>query len=317
LRGVKIPFLEREFNCVIGIVVVGAEIEEQSNPRELEIEVVGGLDEIQSIPVHVFSISDFQAMLTELNTIPDIVQYLGIRQKLFSSGQILQPVAEKDFISVFQTNYPVIEDLLKNPQNTALIERDTWKGIVRNNTQAFLRRERDFRFAKAIDYIIEEVHTTIGFNLSDEIEDKGPANIGPGNVEGYLFVAEELASIPRIVRAQLGEKIVDKCKAAAKVAKGFSYFVYLLEESGTPTVFLAHRGTREERYNRLLDLVSCADVFFKLGKAFGIAMTAFGQEESSYDFLYVEGTEYNEIEELEARAKQIFGPTQRVDYGEW
>lgn len=317
LRGVQIPFLNREFKKIIGIVIVGVQSKSGTDSGEFEVQVVGGVDTVQEIPVHVFSVSDFDALLSEIDTIPDLIKYLETRKILFESGQIMMPVAEKDYLAIYQTNYPLISDLLQNPDNKAIIERDTWKGIVKNNQGAFEKRERELRVSRVIDHIIGEVHTSIGFNLGDELENEDGFKFEPGTIDNYVFVAEELAAIPRIVRAQIGQIIVEKMKAAQVMEKGFSYFVYKLEEANLPTIFLAHRGDREERHVRLTDLVSCAYVHFGTERAFGVAMSAAGAKEHSFDFMYVERVEYKNEKEIKERARLIFGPLKKIEYGKW
>lgn len=320
LREVTLPFDCKNPRRIIGIVVIDV-VKGANFTDEQEIEIFGGLDKVHDISVHIFLKENFEVLAGELDTIPDLLRYLDIRETLMRKRILFPLTCELDFLAIFKTRWEVIQDCLEGKTPGILVEPGLWESTKTKHVGKFADREDRKRISRVVDGIIEEVHKCIGYSLEQEQADctAHPPELarGPGTVEEYVEIASELSGLARVERMAIGERILEKLRKADTDDKGFSFFLFWPAKERGPIVFMSSREERQARRVRLYTVASAAYVYLGVSRILGIATENFSAPERSFDFALLDGVSFENQQELQDFGEKIFGPKEEERRDEW
>lgn len=321
LRGIALPLRLEEPRTITGIVVLNVQHPE-SWSEEDRVAIYGGLDKVHGISVHVFLLDDFELIAREVDTLPDLFQYLSVREKLMRRRVVFPMTAERDFLAVYLTQYGLIEDCLSGKLNSLMVMEGTWDGVLVQRAEEFAKRADDKRASRIFDKLIEEAHKCIGFNPASEAPPPNGSSSTPttkaASSEDYVQVVHELSRVHRADRIVIGEKIIEKAKRADTDPKGFSYFVSMPPHGDTLFVFLASRLDRTSRRDHLWKVSAVAHVRFRPKMLIGVAAPNFGATSGSQDYLVLgEGVAFDDEEDLLRVGSQLFQDPVRHSRDEW
>lgn len=317
LRGITLPFDCSKFRTTVGIVVVDL-VAEGKVSKELQIELYGGIDRVRDIPVHVFLRRDLEIVLSELDTIPDFLQYLSAREAIMRKRALLPLTGETDFMAMFQTRHDEIRRCLDGEIDLLVLEEGLWEATKRQHAKQFEERERRRAVSRLVDKTIESVHRCIGFNVGDNLGDVGWASdLAASGVREYQVVAEELSGLTRVQRMELGEAMLMKAQQADSDPKEFAYRVFMPGGDQIPIVCLCSRSSRSERRRQLYKVASVAYVHLSLKRIIGIAMDNYSAREMSQDYLLMDGVQFENEADLRALGPRLFGPLRGLQPDQW
>lgn len=317
LRGVPIPLCGQSFRRIIGVVVFDV-LTTAGESLAGQVECMGGYVEVNGIPVHILRAPDFRQIAREQNTPPDLVNYLAVRARLFAENKLIPLVAELDLFGVFKTRYPDIEEVLNNNGGFLVVEPGLWESVRKEFAERWKARDERTTPSYVVDLLIEQVHTCIGYDPRTEDpavypEDAVPS--GPSSGVEYWEIVQRLGRLTRIERAQFGENILEKLRAADSNPVAFT-LIHRLPDVG-PLVFVASNKPRGERIRIMHHLMKCAAVIRGTSHAIGVATQAFSSEDRCYDFAVLGDLTFPDIEAATAEAAKWFGKTRNTSLDEW
>jgi len=110
VKGYDMPFNCSAVRKTTGVVILDL-IGEERIPPEDRTSIWNGFTVKFGIPIHVFMRQDFEAISTELDTIPDFLKYLEVKEKIRSIEKSFLFGEELDFLTLYKTNWPLVDDL--------------------------------------------------------------------------------------------------------------------------------------------------------------------------------------------------------------
>lgn len=306
LRDINICIQTDTIRQTTGLVVLDTE-----QPSDAGLEGDEVFDTVGGTPVHAFLLGDFRLLTQELDTIPDLLDYLHARQALYSKSLLAKHPLERDLLCAFTTRYDAIEAVFAIEGRGLLIPDGLWESTVRENMACYARRAEIRNQSLVMDKLIEQVHRCIGFNPA-------PGTSESGSTEAYARIATELSGLRRAERMALGGMILDKAKKADKDPKGFSYFYFFSRKSALGILFMAARLGRDERRSLLWKTCAAAYACHDPKKLVGIAAQNYSADSGSQDFVFIpEGTLFDDHEELKASGKELFGEERATSDDQW
>ena len=141
LRGVHISLANRTYSRILGIVVLDVFAADGTSVVE-QLEIGNRFNEIRGIPVHVFRECDFRIIAKEQDTLPDLINYLNVREKLLGGAIHVPLVTELDLFGLFKTRYPVIEGYLNGTATVPVVEPGLWQKVHRDFPDMFAQRDQ-------------------------------------------------------------------------------------------------------------------------------------------------------------------------------
>jgi hypothetical protein len=302
-RGIRIPFEAIESKKLIGIVILEL-IGEEKLPEEERTALYGGYTYQHDMPVHIFRLSDYREIVKEIDTIPDFVDYLKVRQ-LFYERNIMGPMTEElDYLAIFKTQPEIIQKCLNGECDYLMIQEDTWKGYIADHEGARKTREKLNRPSLVIDEIINHLHESIGHNPK-LVPQLGNTKADQGTVENYFLGVTELSKLTRITRRIVGEKLLDKMKKADKTGHGHG--LILNQKENTAILVLSSNRPQHERGTALYNLCSIAYCKLGLMRITGISTDPLHANGRSYEALTLDDVEFENHTEIATQFESAFG----------
>ncbi|MFH0794089.1 MAG: hypothetical protein V2A74_08665, partial [bacterium] len=97
-RNITIPFERSWVDRMIGVVIVDL-LGEDKFPSEERTSIYDGYVCEDGMPIHLFRRQDFAFLLSEVDTLPEFIQYLDTRQQLFEKDILGPFTQEPDFLA--------------------------------------------------------------------------------------------------------------------------------------------------------------------------------------------------------------------------
>lgn len=254
-------------------------------------------------------------MTIELDTIPDLLNYLNVRKAIIEN-HLIGDVHDLDLLALHKKDPYVLLDLInKGEKSKLVIESGVWESYLKNFSEQILRRNDLNSESYFIDAILSGSHRSIGY------EYQGPPEIFDQilgqDAASHFQIATRLAAITRIHRRGLG-RALQTCilRAEAKHRSGqppFAFRVLLSEDDkNSGSVILATEETkisRQERGRFLYNLCSAAGVSFGLTSVLGIATESASSQFRSEDIIVMEDFDFSPqgLEEYNQLAEKMFG----------
>jgi len=286
----------------IGVVILDL-IGEERIPPEERTSIWNGFTVKFGMPIHVFMRQDFEAISNELDTVPDFLKYLEVREKIRSAEKSFMFGEELDFLALYKTNWPVVEDLLNGKVTGMYLDSGLWDSYQKNEKLRKSKSEKNHR-SHLVDQIIEWLHTSVGYKQIDfnPRDDKSSCDIG--SVENYVGIITELASFTRLQRREIGNLLLEKAKKADSSARSYGLLTFPEEERGI--VVLCSNEEKRERIEKLYQLCAMAYCKCRLKKIVGLAFNPFKQLSRSTDALILDGVSFQNDVELALQADTFF-----------
>ena len=263
----EIPFVPTDIRKVFGLVIIDQAVEPY-DPLSLAPDIVGA-----DLPIHVFALSEWPLLCSELSTTPDFISYLEFRSPLLGKRRLLVG-QEADLLAFF-----IIRE--RNPK-VAFDEIPEVDGLghwfAENMRAELAARNVEDRWSYLIDDIIDRLHDV------DE-----PATVVPSaprirQPDEYATVAVELSKLDRMSRRILGRKLGERIELAAKENRE-RYSAAKVNDTGF--LFLASPYPRPERSKNLAALTALSKHNLKVHTAVGVATEASIGRGRSYDTVWL------------------------------
>jgi hypothetical protein len=308
-RGVEIPLATQKNPRVVGLVILDITNEDEI-PPELRPAILAGFDRVGTTPAHVFLRSTFEILAKELDTLPDFLQYLDTRAKFIERGVLSALTEELDFLALYKTNFPMIQEVLDDKVNLLLISEGTWDEHLKSGAEMRERRALANQPSYLIDGMIEFFHSALS-------ERREGDEVSPASVESYFATISELGRLNRIERRVMGEKIKEKLVAAK--SKTMAYGLMADAATRTAMLFISTSKPRAERIIALQNITRAAALHINASRIVGIATEPDGVRERTFDaVVYRDAHESPEdAVKLREMAKTLFGPTKPFSRQEW
>lgn len=280
----RIAFERDQIDEVHGIILMDQQIDAY-DPVELVPELLTA-----GFPVHVFALSEWSLICSEMSTTPDFLSYLRFRAKHLGRGP-MRVGSERDLIASF---------IIANREPDALIDVSSIPGLgnqfAREYGHAIARRNAEDLQSYVVDDIVEQLH-----DVDAEASTSLAIMLDPPD---YMKVAVELSRLNRVQRRELGRKIHERLDLAIE---GQRERYSALEVNGTIILFLATPEPRPSRSERLLQLTSLVKQARATRIAIGIATEASRGEGRSLDTVYIDAP-WEEIEGADEIIAKVFSP---------
>jgi len=311
-KGYTVPFTCDSVRKVIGVIIIDL-LGEEKFPESDRTFIMNGFVVRNDIPTHIFKREEFEAISSELDTLPDFLEYLSIRELLFSNNLFLLPPLELDLLAFYKVDPDKVIGAIKRQINL-IIEEGSWEHYQTQYADDIRKRNRLNEPSYLIDMIIEWLHSSVGFDLNTEVIQR-VSRKQQGTIEGYLAIAVELAKISRIQRRLIGERLFKCLIQADNIGHGHSLIIDTNAKRGILVV--CSSGTREQRGKELYNLSAMAYCANDLNKLIGIATEPLSVHLRSYDVFMLNGESFENHEELRELAKKVFGSRHEADFSEY
>ncbi len=314
-RGVAIRFKADKPHKLVGVVILDV-VDEETLPKDDRPRLFGGFDEGPGISAHLFLRSTFESLIEELDTLPDFLEYLRIRELLYSKRILNLLTDELDFLALYKTNHPLVMEVLNEEYSLLIVDDGAWERYIESGGAARTQRKVANEPSRLIDEIIEYLHTSIGTTLAAPVSEK--ALIYPvGSVEAYFAIISELARFSRLHRRVIGERMLVKLKSA--IDKGFAFAVMGEPSLDRGILFLCTRKPRDERILALANLTCAAGLRVGVSRMIGIVTEPGDALDRSFDAIFVQdlSDEREDAPALRRLADEVFGPSRSFNRQEW
>jgi hypothetical protein len=283
---------------------------EDEVPHDLRPAILAGFDRVGTTPAHVFLRSTFEILAKELDTLPDFLRYLDTREKFIERGVLSALTEELDFLALYKTNDPMIQEVLDGKINLLLIAEGTWDEHLKSGAEMREKRTLANQPSYLIDGMIDFFHTALSEHRVDD-------EVPPASVESYFATISELGRLNRVERRVMGEKIKEKLIAAK--SKTVAYGLMADPVKKTAMLFLSTSKPRSERIIALQNITRAAALHIGAKRIVGIATEPDGVRERTFDaVVYRDSQESPEdVATLQEMAKTLFGPSKPFTRQEW
>jgi hypothetical protein len=307
-RGPEIPFDPTFPWKMLGLVVIDLLGEEQYAGED-RTAIYNGYTKNPGIPTHIFLRPTFEAMAIELDTFPDLLEFLSVREALLERGILVPTTDDLDLLAIFRMNPDLMARAAAGVCNTLVISAGSWKTYRERYAEDIKRRDQRNESSFLIDGAISWLHRSIGHRIEAGAPEE--MNVEQGTVEAYLGAARAFAALTRLERRIVGETLDIVMNRAA--AKGDAYSVRRRADTDWAFLCLSTGRSREERFRAICNLSAMAFCYFGLKQLLGIATEPAGVDERSFDFFVLDGEPFapEEHRRIAQEAKGVFGEAQK------
>ncbi|MGD1153093.1 MAG: hypothetical protein ABR911_09505 [Syntrophales bacterium] len=291
--GIRIPFNKESYSRLIGIVIIDL-IGEEGFPYGERTEILNGYLHKFDIPIHIFMRDDFQEISTEIDTLPDFIDYVEKRGALYEKRALTPFTNELDLLGIFKTKPQLIDDCLNGKCDLLVISEGIWESYRKKHKTAIEKRNIDNIPSYIIDDIIIELRSAIGYKPKIKCPSKRN-DFEQGSIEQYWQSITELSKLPRVIRRSLGQIFIEKMKKAKKTGHGHSLIKY---NEDSAFVILCTGKKRQQRANAIYNLSAAAYCGLNAKKVIGVATEPFDAKARSFDVVLLDGVRFANEEEL-------------------
>jgi len=243
--------------------------------------------------VHVLDDVTVDALLEELDTVPDLVDYLACKERYFGEhGVFMHFAGEEELLAQYMCTMENGRHALpKVPSGAVVLPEGDWL-FYRSSPQRAAKREADqgsYMWDDLIEYQASFVRAGTAIGLPETL---------PETID-HERILRALAAEPRLARRELASDfrfVLSKSEPGKKFARmtlsgnNMSRAYVFLTAPKPPDV--DYQAYREMRSAALLAYCHGIKVrFSRVTEAIGIASEPFSEEVASQDFLYVDLTE--------------------------
>ncbi|MCO2789301.1 hypothetical protein FA287_11330 [Pseudomonas aeruginosa] len=242
--------------------------------------------------VHLLDEMTVDALLEELDTVPDLVDYLVCKERYFGSNGLFMHVAGEEellahYMCTMENGKHALPKVPPGTQAVTLLEGD-WR-FYRSSPQRAAKREAD-QGSYMWDALIEHQASFVRAGTAIGLPDTPPETID------HERILRALAAEPRLARRELAEHFRFALRHS-EPGKKFARIILSGNNMSRAYVFLtvpkppgdSYQAYREKRSAALLAYCHGIQIRFpNVSEAIGIASEPFSEKLSSQDFLYVD-----------------------------
>ena len=313
---VELPFNPDAFRKIVGVVVL--DLPDQRNlAREEQLRIFNGYEKRHEIPAHIFRSDELQALAGEIDTLPDFLAYLELREKLYSEGKIFPLTSELDLLALYKMRPEQLMEVAQNPDTHLLLDDNLWDDYRRTYSAEIARRKADNEPAYLIDHAIEAIHSAIGFPDPGKVALPPSISLPANSLETYGALALELARIPRLERRLIGTTWLEKMLKAQ--SSGLAYALVKLSQDTKEALLImaSSESDRQRRAHLLFSYAAAAYCHLNATKVLALVTEPLSSPSRSYDFLMLSGVGFHNEAELRQLATQLFAPQRSVSQTEF
>lgn len=298
VRGLSLPFNKSRITNIIGIAVI--DIIEPAKESKDKTGVFCPVSYDIGIPIHIFMRDEFEILLNVVDTLPDFIDYISIREFL---KQKLSPITnELDILALYKMNPSLIEKCIEGKSDSIILTPDLWDKYE-STYQDFITKKQSLNPEYIIDHIIDVLHKTVDYIPPIALPDDSNMTID-NSTENYLHIAHYLCRKNRKERKAIGEKIFEKLKKADDIGYGYCFFSNSEKSSGI--LFYSSNEKRQERFNKLYQLSASIYCINDLKIVVGITTEEGSAKTRSFDFLRFDGVNFSNKDEIMSFGKDLF-----------
>lgn len=302
-RGLTVPVPAEALDSAHGIVILDLPAE-----RDLGLEdrslLYYGVSMSGEVPVHAFLSDDFDAMLTEIDTLPDFLKYLEFRETLFRDRKIFPYTHNLDLLAMYKIHFELQDANTLKKLGRIMVEEGYWEHYVSDYEKARRRRVVANRHSYMIDEAIDFLHRA----FVEHQREYG---------EQWARMSYELANLTRMERRCVGARWHAVRQRATSQPDAFS--VCMMEERPDEAV-LVYAGPEEGRSEELQLLAAAVCVKLNLRRIRAFGMTPANTPETTMQMVVLEGMNLTaeDHERFMGIAEKRLGPlqfTQDFEFG--
>ncbi len=310
--GIDIPFDRESVKKLIGVVIIDLVGEEVYPPKD-RTEIFNGFVCHKDIPVHIFLRNNFDLIATEIDTLPDFIEYLNKREILYSKQQLGTLTSELDFLAIYKLNPELIEKCLEGKCDILVIEGGTWEQYNDKHRSNIEERNYLNQPSYFVDEIISTIHSAINYVPNIKLPPI-KKDLYPGTTKNYWGTIVELSKLTRLERRTIGKTFLERIKTAD--SKGFAKALLKLNDESAILLISTNRN-RQQRTNALYNLSAIAYCHLGLKRVVGIATQPLSAKNRSYDTIVLRNAKFENHDELAERFKTSFKGYREVDITEY
>lgn len=304
-HGIDIPLNASVVKKIHGVVII--DIYE----GDKQLNITSGYERRHDMPIHVFSAVDFEALSSEIDTIPDIIAYLDTRARLFEEAKINPGVNELDLLVVYKTQPQLVDEILAAEGGILVVNEGIWEGYINDRAPEIKKRNELNRFSYLVDMTIRQLVGVIDYSPGTTNPATGEA-LPPATKESYWQAIYELSKLSRLERRGFGNKMAEKLEQATKTGNGYTMFKRG-KDATDAILFLSTNKDRQTRTRGLYNLACMAYVKLGLRKITAIATEPKDGPGRSLDVIILADVKFENPEEILEAAKKAFSPPRHVE----
>jgi hypothetical protein len=291
-RGLVVPVDADKIETIRGIVVLDLPAE-RTLPEDDKTTLYSGVSEWSGVLVHAFLSDEFEAMLQELDTLPDFLAYLAFRERIYGAGKLSPFTRNLDLLAFYKIHHDLRYAADDTDVEAILIEDGIWEHYLEAYAEPRRRRRDLDEPSFVVDTAIEFLDAAFT-GYEEEYRDQ------------WLLMARELASFTRLQRRLIGGKWRAAMERA--VIKGSAFTVCRFDEK-PDEAYIVYAGPEEARSKVLGALASAAYVRFSVRRVVAFGAAPINARETTMQMARIEDATFSdeEVAELKTAAQQIFG----------
>lgn len=289
-RGIELPLSFHEATEVLCILVVNEPLNRLANA---DPNLAKGYLESSGFPIHILSQADFDFAISRLDTLPDLLAYFQFRRHLLGRGRLIGGNGESSLVRVFRSNRKLAERIRRDESPVLEILSDVDDGLTPEKTHFQKRQDLG---GQMMDFVIGGLYDVVNANATPYIPSWANSAQSGTTPEMYWMILQELASLDRLRRGQVGEKLIEKMMKADKEGFGFALVVpgtkvekelgakdFLLGEDAI--VVLSSSLSRAERVDKLSQMTQVALMAYGLRQVIGISTNPWEVLDRHFEFV--------------------------------
>ena len=236
-HGTEIEFEKKKITNFIFIVVF-VPVWQDAEKESAQIRFDPACYAEGKIPIHLFSLDQFTALLTLLDTLPDFLFYLEARWSLHGEKVIPRDSNPIDEWTLITFERKLLVEILERKALTDIT------GLSKRYTHAVEQLERQEKPSYFIDRLIKRFHAAIGVDMP--FDSRFRTLEKPNSIKSYDLMIHYLAQLNRRERSRLTESLmsrVQNCQRNGIAFRGIKF----KEDSNVAYLVLAATGNRRDR----------------------------------------------------------------------
>lgn len=292
-RGLVVPVDPEKIENVRGIVVLDLPAERGLQEDDKTV-LYAGVSESSGVLVHAFLSDEFDAMLEELDTLPDFLSYLAFRERMYGAGKLSVFTGNLDLLAFYKIHHDLRDAADKDDIGAIAIAEGMWEHYLAAYEEPRLRRRELDEPSYVVDAAIEFLNSA----FTGHEEEYGGQ---------WLLMARELASFTRVQRRLIGGKWRAAMERA--VEKGSAFTVCRFEEK-PGEAFIVYAGPEHDRAHALEALGRLAYAHLSLRRVVAFGAAPMNNERTSMQMALMEDVTFaaEDVAKLREIAGQVFGP---------
>jgi hypothetical protein len=304
-HGVDIPLNASIVKKIHGIVIVDV------YEGDKQLNVTSGYERKHNMPIHIFSAVDFDALSTEIDTIPDIIAYLDTRTRLFDAAKINPGVNELDLLAVYKTQPQLVDEILAAKGGMLVVNEGIWEGYINDRAPEIKKRNELNKFSYLVDMTIRQLVRAIDYSPGTTNPATGEV-LPPATKENYWQAIYELSKLDRLERRGFGNKMAEKLEQATKTGTGYT-MLKRTDDATDAILFLSTNKSRQERTHGLYNLASMAYVRLGLRRITAIATEPKDGPGRSLDVIILNDVKFEDPDKVIKAAEKAFAPPRHIE----